>query len=116
MMPGPRLEGAVSSMAARARLYERMAHDRGPWGAIIHVSQLYTGAPLRVAYPMSLDRHECGDRVVLTGYLPVPAQGIVAADIWCRGEMLLSWPVSPPQDGPVRLCIELGVEDSQLAA
>lgn len=116
MMPGPRLEGAIATMAARARLYERMAHDRGPWGAVIHTQQqTFIGAPMVRMYPMTLTRHEHGDCVVLTGYMSYPVTGIMAVDIWCRGDMVISWP-TPPQDGPVRLRIELVVEDAELAA
>jgi hypothetical protein len=114
-MPSPRLEGAIATMAARARLYERMAHDRGPWGAVIHTQRPYAGAPQVLMYPVTLTRHVHGDFVILTGYLSYPARGITAIDIWCRGDLVISWP-TPQQDGPVRLRIELGVEDAELAA
>jgi hypothetical protein len=115
-MPGPRLEGAINAMAARARLYERMAHDRGPWGAVVHAREAYTGAPHEQMYPMVLNRHVCGDRVVLSGYLAAPVTGLRAVDIWCRGELMVSWPVSQPGAGPVRICLDISVEDAELAA
>lgn len=107
-MPGPRLEAAVSVMAAQARLYERVAHDPGPWGAIAHDDCL--------AYPVVLDRHECGDRTVLTGYLSVAAAGVTAIDLWCRGEMLYSLPVDPPRDGPARIAFGLCLSGAEWAA
>lgn len=115
-MPGSRLEAAVGVMVARARLYERVVHDRGPWAAIAHGQLPYTGAPSALAYAIVLERHEHGDRIVLTGYLHEQAAGIRAVDIWCRGELLDSWPVDPPRDGPVRITFDLGVEDAELAA
>jgi hypothetical protein len=107
-MPGPRLEAAVSSLAAQARLYERVAHDRGPWGAIVHDDCL--------AYPVALARHEHGDHIVLVGYLSVAAAGIMAIDLWCRGRMLYSLPVDPPRDGPSRIVFDLGITNAEWAA
>jgi hypothetical protein len=103
-------------MAARARLYERVAHDPGPWGAVAYGQPPYPGAPEALSYPMTLERHVCGDRIVLNGYLHTPSPGIQAIDLWCRGTMMFSWPVSPPQDGPVRIALDLGIEDTELAA
>jgi len=104
-------------MAARARLYERMAHDPGPWGAIVHAA----GQPgavyfTELSYPMTLDRHVCGDRIVLTGYMPVTCPDVRTVDIWCRGDMLVSWPVSPPTGGPVRISFDIGIEAAEQAA
>ena len=115
-MTGSRLEAAVGAAVARARMYERVMHDRGPWGAIAHGRPPYPGAPSALAYPVALERHQHGDRIVLTGYLHEQAPGISVIDIWCRGEMLDSWPVSPPRDGPMRFTVELGIEDAELAA
>jgi hypothetical protein len=97
-------------MAARARLYERVVHDRGPWAAVVNSRPCQT-------HSIPLTRHACGDRVVLSGYLNAPVSGVTAVDIWCRGEMLVSWPVSPQQEPtPVRICLELNAEDAELAA
>jgi hypothetical protein len=115
-VPGSRLEAAVGVMVARARLYERVVHDHGPWGAIVHGQPPYPGAPSVLMHSMTMERHEHGDRVVLTGYLHEQMSGITAVDIWCRGEMMLSWPVDPPRDSPVRITIDLSIEDAELAA
>jgi hypothetical protein len=104
---GPRLEQAISSLIMRARLYERIVHDPGPWLAV-----LYGPAFIRVP----LERYLRPDRVVLIGYLREPGARIIAAEIWCGDDMMASWPVDPPADTPVRVSLMFGIEDAEVAA
>jgi hypothetical protein len=103
----PRLEKAVSSLVMRAKLYERIAHDPGPWMAV-----LYGPAFLRVP----LERYLRPDRIVLIGYLREPGARVTAAEIWCGDDMLVSWPVDPPAEAPARVSLTFGIEDAELAA
>jgi hypothetical protein len=107
-MPGSRLEAAVSSLVTRARLYERIAHDARPWTAWIRSADC--------SMAIDLARHEHNDRIVLTGYLRTPLRGITAVEIWSGDFMAVCRIIDPPQDGPVRVCFALEIEDSELAA
>jgi hypothetical protein len=104
---GPRLESAISSLILRARLYERIAHDPGPWLAVLH-------GPAAIRVP--LERYIRPERVVLVGYLREPGARITAAEIWCGDDMLASWPVDPPACAPVRVSLMFGIEDAEIAA
>ena len=104
---GPKLESAISTLVARAKLYERIAHDPGPWLAV-----LYGPGFIR----MPLERYVRPDRVVLVGYLTEPGAEIIAAEIWCRDDLLISWPVNPPAGTPVRVSLIFGIEDAEMAA
>jgi hypothetical protein len=104
---GPKLENAVSTLIMRARLYERIAHDPGPWMAV-----LYGPAAVR----MPLERYIRPERVVLVGYLTAPGARVMAAEIWCGDDMLISWPVDPPAEAPVRVSLMFGIEDAEMAA
>jgi hypothetical protein len=106
-MMGPRLEQAISTLITRARLYERIAHDPGPWLAV-----LYGPAFIRVP----LERYVRPERVVLIGYLSEPGARVMAAEIWCGDDMLVSWPVDPPAESPARVSIILRIEDAEMAA
>ena len=106
-MMGPRLEQAISSLITRARLYEKIAHDPGPWLAVLHDT-----AALRIP----LERYVRPDRVVLIGYLREPGACVRAAEIWCGDDMMASWPVDPPAESPVRVSIILRIEDAEMAA
>jgi hypothetical protein len=105
-MMGPRLEQAVSALVTRARLYEKIAHDPGPWLAV-----LYGPAFIRVP----LERYVRPDRVVLVGYLREPGARIVAAEIWCGLDVLFSWPVDPPAQSPARVSIILAAQEEEAA-
>ena len=106
-MVGPELENAISSLVMRARLYERIAHDPGPWLAVLH-------GPEVIRLP--LERYTRPERVVLIGYLREPGARVTAAEIWCGDDMLTTWPVDPPADAPLRISLMFGIEDAELAA
>jgi hypothetical protein len=107
-VPGSRLEAAVSGLVARARMYERMAHDQRPWTAWVR------GATCSVF--LTMERHECDDRIVFTTYLNTPVGGASAVEIWSGGDMLASVPLSPLLDAPFRVVFALAIEDTELAA
>jgi hypothetical protein len=106
-MMGPRLEQAVSAVILRARLYERIAHDPGPWLAVLH-------DPGSVRVP--LERYVRPDRVVLIGYLREPPARFAAVEVWCGDDMLVSWQFDDPARSPSRISIILAIEDDEAAA
>lgn len=107
-MPGPRLEAAIGSALARARLLERAAYDPGPWSAAVHgCCRLHV--PLR--------RFETvDDRIILTGYLRTPCSHITAVELWCGPELAAAWPADPPRDSPLRITVDLAIPDVERAA
>ena len=108
-MMGPRLEQAVSALITRARLYEKIAHDPGPWLAVLY-------GPASPYLRVPLERYLRPERVVLIGYLHEPGACVTAAEIWCGDDMLVSWPVDPPAPAPARVSIILAIEDTEMAA
>jgi hypothetical protein len=106
-MVSARFEQAVAQMMAHARLLERAVHDPGPWTAVICGCR-------RIRIP--LERHERpDDRIVLTGYMSQQCTGISAVEIWCGGELAASWPTEQ-DSSPVRVTLELGIEDAELTS
>jgi hypothetical protein len=106
-MMGPRLEQAVSAVIMRARFYERIAHDAGPWLAVLY-GPAFTRVPL--------ERYVRPDRVVLIGYLREPGIRAVAIEIWCGDDMMISSPLDPPVQSPARVGITLRVEEEERVA
>jgi hypothetical protein len=106
-MVSARFENAVGRLMTRARLLERVLHDPRPWSAV---------ACGRTRVRIPLERHDRpDDHVVLTGYLSQECRDITAVEIWCGSDMVMSWPAEQ-EHSPVRITLELGIEDTELAS
>lgn len=100
-------EQAVSRLVTHARLMERALHDPGPWSAVVFGCHVIW---------IPLERHERpDDRIVLTGYLREACSGIRYVEIWCGRDLVAGWPAAG-EDAPVRITLDLGIENARMAS
>jgi hypothetical protein len=90
----------VAQAISRARLLERMLHDKGPWSAIVFGHE--------TEYRVPADRTVLADegRVILVAYVSKPAQ-LRAIEIYCGGDLVTARPVAG--QGPCRILVEAGI-------
>jgi len=90
----------VTQLISRARLLERLVHDRGPWSAIVYSHDM--------EYRVPLQRDVLSDElaVVLTGYVPA-ARPLDMIEVYCGPDLVTMRPVDG--DGPCRFRIEAGI-------
>jgi SNF2 family DNA or RNA helicase len=108
MAISPSLELLVSQAVSRSRLLERAVHDLGRWIAVAYGSRA-TGC-VELACEV-LPRE---NRVVLTGYIPVPIAGLSVVEVYCDRDLVTCLPVSGAS--PCRFSLEIGIQSGELAA
>jgi hypothetical protein len=101
----PAFDVLVNQLVSRARLLERMLHDRGPWSAIVYA--------IETEYRVPLERTVMEDesRVALVAYIGSSPQ-LHMMEIYC-GSDLVAVRELDGAEGPCRVLVESGVSSAE---